>query len=1451
MLSDLINMKAVETFVFVFGIKPRMEACQDIIDGNTKNSSFFYSHFDISWKFVLMSYFGFSFSAFPIYALFFNPLWFLAIQLPNILLYYECIHRPYNLQDPNAGQGLERDTNPADLISDRKKENQSYFIFAFNGLLPLPLMSKRLARSMNQWLQKEEKFQELQLLKRGFWKNLGNKALRFHIRSCVDDIIGSAVYPAALLVLKCIFLLTLKLYDRLCYALDRLRFHYISEVLLSHGTSFLMHMLAFSSFYNFFFLNISSPVIITRLIVSTVCLLNHYRVLDSMISDVLFKIQSITAFIEPLFMGDIATVIGSIISIFQNISTQFSKQFSFLFAFIFGKNLHRPLYRIFKTFLSCTGYVLYGISCVILGRKRTGKLTKICADVFKLFSNLSSDDFFSIYSSVYINWRIREKNLVEQSPFSLTPKKVPAEKFVEEVWKPHCDAFLDLDRSFFPYANPAIADQKGQTRYQPPFDLFRAFSEDDRVQKIANGSETVQSPLRFNTLEHILLASLKDQMGYANSEKHLSLQEIAEFFFDQNDTLEKFENRLASSRDSQLQQTGHDSLRFAIGNRSAKNLANYIHKWLNEQGDSKSNSMSTEAKKDFIANKVTFLSLISREIMACRGSNSIIECKARANEAIEIILEHIHLCALGINGGLIDANSVLNQDLDLSATTSGYRKMHTLRRNTQSQIISNQIRNADMTGLLEDPGSRITQNQPLHIGRIWDSFLLFLPYPFVNPITFLFNQMVQSSMELQGLEAANRHSDLISQAMLGNVSLAENATFERTALAFSIPWLHSFNLDSFHRAQPLGWQLRKDLNLLDLSNLAPLMPHDYFGPDDEKPGKFYSEFCKYLVEEGYLPDLDEDNGATSEDIKDKLADLLDAQANIHKSPLRTYALIQCLGYVGIDNVDISWQSLAKIIHAIDNDEISEDLPVVKDATEETDDQFDLKFLEERTKAVAVELIKNPRYYSEKINRAFANLQVEDTASKKARLRCLCQADDLNFLSNKTVSTTLSDESSKTENRPPVDPSQFFDFLMLEQESDNYLEGAGYFVLRNSTLEYTAKTREENLLWEIEDALRNPGVPVNPVNPLQIYALIQQLEQKQYKRNINWNTLSRFMRDFDKGKKPHDCPVSVEELQTSTKSCELEFLKSKQDYSAKVFRKFESLHTPNYEDVYKTMYKLCDDESMRFMLNKLIVAPLFTLFLHHGIMYRGATTSDPQPDAIYQNLDQLRQAKTLSRQQKYTYVDRAKQCVNAVKLIALIILKILIPVIAKAAYMLIKFTLNVCMSLILGSIKTIVYTFPLSFYRQNYFYIRSTCRCVVSLYDKDFIYSQTILKPIMTLSYRVLRTFVLIPFMVLSTFKSIMHRLVISPVITLLRTFSNGPMYLFSSTLSLIIKKSKGHHDALSSSDLMRSKIKRAKQGSKHSDPRAKAFQPKTDIMKTMSDDVQSSLELFSGMLPSM
>ena len=55
MLSDLINMKAVETFVFVFGIKPRMEACQDIIDGNTKNSSFFYSHFDISWKFVLMS----------------------------------------------------------------------------------------------------------------------------------------------------------------------------------------------------------------------------------------------------------------------------------------------------------------------------------------------------------------------------------------------------------------------------------------------------------------------------------------------------------------------------------------------------------------------------------------------------------------------------------------------------------------------------------------------------------------------------------------------------------------------------------------------------------------------------------------------------------------------------------------------------------------------------------------------------------------------------------------------------------------------------------------------------------------------------------------------------------------------------------------------------------------------------------------------------------------------------------------------------------------------------------------------------------------------------------------------------------------------------------------------------------------------------------------------------
>ena len=132
MLSGLINIEVVRDFVLLFGIKPRMEACQNIIDGNTKYQPFFYSHFDISWKFVLMSFFGFSFSVFPIYALFFNPLWFLAIQLPNILLYYECIHRPYNLQDPNAGQGLERDTNPTHSLSDRKKENQSYFIFAFS-----------------------------------------------------------------------------------------------------------------------------------------------------------------------------------------------------------------------------------------------------------------------------------------------------------------------------------------------------------------------------------------------------------------------------------------------------------------------------------------------------------------------------------------------------------------------------------------------------------------------------------------------------------------------------------------------------------------------------------------------------------------------------------------------------------------------------------------------------------------------------------------------------------------------------------------------------------------------------------------------------------------------------------------------------------------------------------------------------------------------------------------------------------------------------------------------------------------------------------------------------------------------------------------------------------------------------------------------------------------------
>ena len=103
MLQSFINLEIVTSLVFLFGIKAKMESCQDLIDGGKKTTHFFYDHFDVSWKFILMAFSGMSFSIFPIYVLSFNLLWFLAIQLPNILLYYECIHRPFNLQDPNAG----------------------------------------------------------------------------------------------------------------------------------------------------------------------------------------------------------------------------------------------------------------------------------------------------------------------------------------------------------------------------------------------------------------------------------------------------------------------------------------------------------------------------------------------------------------------------------------------------------------------------------------------------------------------------------------------------------------------------------------------------------------------------------------------------------------------------------------------------------------------------------------------------------------------------------------------------------------------------------------------------------------------------------------------------------------------------------------------------------------------------------------------------------------------------------------------------------------------------------------------------------------------------------------------------------------------------------------------------------------------------------------------------
>ncbi|MEC8383330.1 MAG: hypothetical protein VXZ73_02655, partial [Pseudomonadota bacterium] len=343
----------------------------EIIAGKTEETLAFYQSSLTSYGFFLVTL-GFLWPSFAIFSIVTNPTWLLAMQLPNVFLYYELVTRRFSTRENNNATQKNKLLDPLELSnvkkgavdgSTKKRLAQQAWLYAFLGIISFESVFNDIFINFNRGFAKivfapghENSFTEQETLPdMGFSKDmpvpnittlskmlfkigLSNKRYGEKIAR-----IAFLIWPSLRTILQLFFRTLLFVVDRFCLCLDFFHFYRISTAVMKNIPWISILFIGANLTYNLVVLGSVTMPLCLALCAFVLIILQHLAFLDHFASRQMYHIQRIARFVEPLFIGNI---LSKFFILFSSISSLASQMRNFLLKFdtyIFSFDVEKSL----------------------------------------------------------------------------------------------------------------------------------------------------------------------------------------------------------------------------------------------------------------------------------------------------------------------------------------------------------------------------------------------------------------------------------------------------------------------------------------------------------------------------------------------------------------------------------------------------------------------------------------------------------------------------------------------------------------------------------------------------------------------------------------------------------------------------------------------------------------------------------------------------------------------------------------------------------------------------------------------------------------------------------------------------------------------------------------------------------------------------------------------------
>ncbi len=895
---------------------------QELRDGQTNPVAMHYeiSYYSATWMMFIILDIPMTM---PLLAWYYNPYGFLGIQCVNLLLYYAGIYAACESGNTNNSLQFESFSNNSKMAN--KREAQTRFIFAITGFFGLEQIIVPLRTSVHDWLfskipsDTDVSDDHITLSARIYYHLYNLRRINLEYNS-TNKIITSVV-TISTEILRLIFLTTLNIAEQLSWVMHKSGLGRICQPILAYGAFIGLHAISINMVRTAWMANTLTALNVTTLAIAGLTMLNYYQLLAPRIRDYIFKLSTISHLFIPFVSSDPRRIITSLfegVAMLTMISNRIGKLILRVGSMMCSTSFRKsPIYWIPMALLK----VFKSIVSRLFGEKWVTIAEELTQTAF-LFVNPEST--YRKWADILNNWRHEADQTVKQNPFKLTKingethasSRYPDDQvFIEEVWKPHLTQFLKM-QEIYPYAEPLAAAIPEDTTVQT-FPNIAGFDPENREFKLSHDDKKLGHAIKWNlksfrttTFNRPTASWWQKAKSFFSRKRGNDVERVCEFFNNHATTTEtiKLLDRDASGPYNAIFLNSNNTR-----NRLDK-LLSYLTTWY-AHAQAKTSTLTARQKLDDLWVRAWAIMVT----MIDNYPNATTEKKHNIEKDISritlLILENIEKCS----GGFLPALSEIVSDFEdhHGASITATHFVRQLKKNDEMKaqrlaaIMKDRTISKCETNFQTSMfvGSKCTTGgfTPVELDDADNCFFLnsFMPE------STLFSRLSMQSSLVANLEENNRHINNLCRAMYGlNVESGEYSQWERSAMGMLLPFAEAVNLEKTHLAKPFGLQYRDGFWNQYSDN--PVLPASFF-KSSKGPSLFYSELIKMLEDECYLDFLDSNDNTT-----EKLTQLINAQVNIHNSPIRILAIYRY--FLHIEGITPTWHDIAAIIETIDSTE---------------------------------------------------------------------------------------------------------------------------------------------------------------------------------------------------------------------------------------------------------------------------------------------------------------------------------------------------------------------------------------------------------------------------------------------------------------------------------------------------------------------------------------------------